>query len=135
MPSQEANLNVEVEIHDPGTAILAIGGELDIDTATFLHHHLANQFLHGRHHLVLDLSALQFVDSSGMNVLIKAAREAREGGGDLRLVAPAPAVRRLLELTGLSMMTPVHADIEEALGRTGGIPAQAPVPVRDGSSR
>ncbi|MFF8606808.1 STAS domain-containing protein [Streptomyces sp. NPDC015346] len=116
MPVREENLDVEVEVRDAVTAILTVGGELDIETATFLHHHVANQFLHGRRHLVLDLSALSFMDSSGLNVVIKGSREAREMGGDLHLVAPTPAVRRLLEITGLNVTTPIHADVDEALG-------------------
>ncbi|GGT78590.1 MULTISPECIES: STAS domain-containing protein [Streptomyces] len=115
MPVREENLDVEVKVCDAVTAILTVGGELDIETATFLHHHVANQFLHGRRHLVLDLSALSFMDSSGLNVVIKGAREAREMGGDLHLVAPTPAVRRLLEITGLNVTTPIHADVAEAL--------------------
>ncbi|MFF3327363.1 STAS domain-containing protein [Streptomyces sp. NPDC002889] len=115
MSRTETNLNIEVVVHDTDTAILTIGGELDIDTATSLHHHMANQFVHGRRHLVLDLSDLQFMDSSGLNVLIKAGREARDTAGDLHLASPTPAVRRLFEITGLSLATPVHTNVEEAL--------------------
>ncbi|MCX4513786.1 STAS domain-containing protein [Streptomyces sp. NBC_01619] len=115
MSLMEENLNVEVEIHDPVTAVVTIGGELDADTATLLHHHLANQFLHGRRNLVLDLSALEFMDSSGLNVLIKATRETRSTGGDLHLAAPTPAVAKLFDLTGLSLTTSVHRDVGAAL--------------------
>ncbi|MEU7033888.1 MULTISPECIES: STAS domain-containing protein [unclassified Streptomyces] len=119
MPEREVNLDVEVDIRDADTAVLSVGGELDIETATLLHHHLANQVLHGRRHLVLDLSSLAFMDSSGLNVLIRAARDAREAKGDLHLVAPTPAVRRILEITGLTMTTPLHADVAEALAAAG----------------
>ncbi|GAA3398572.1 STAS domain-containing protein [Streptomyces roseoviridis] len=119
MPVHEENLDIDVKVWDAETAILTVGGEMDVDTATFLHHHVANQFLHGRRHLVLDLSALSFMDSSGLNVVIKAVREARERGGDVHLVAPTPTVRRLLEITGLHVTTPLHADVEEALAAVG----------------
>ncbi|TLQ42979.1 STAS domain-containing protein [Streptomyces marianii] len=115
MSPMEQNLDVEVEIHDPGTALVTIRGELDVDTATLLHHHLANQALHGRRHLVLDLSAVGFMDSSGLNVLIRATREIRATGGDLHLAAPAPPVAKLFDLTGLSLTTAVHEDVEAAL--------------------
>ncbi|GFH37504.1 STAS domain-containing protein [Streptomyces pacificus] len=116
----EQNLDVEVEIHDPSTAVVTIQGELDVDTATLLHHHLANQALHGRRHLVLDLSAVGFMDSSGLNVLIRATREARALGGDLHLAAPAPQVARLFDLTGLSLTNAVHENVETALTTLGG---------------
>ncbi|MFE7775276.1 STAS domain-containing protein [Streptomyces sp. NPDC057445] len=115
MSPQDENLDVEVEIHDPATAIVTVRGELDVDTATLLHHHLANQFLHGRRHLVLELSALDFMDSSGLNVLIRATREARAANGDLHIAAPAPTVRKLFDITGLSLTTPIHSDVAEAL--------------------
>ncbi|MFE3323725.1 STAS domain-containing protein [Streptomyces sp. NPDC059176] len=115
MSPQGENLDVEVEVHDPGTAIVTVRGELDVDTATFLHHHLANQFLHGRRHLVLELSALDFMDSSGLNVLIRITREARAAQGDLHVAAPTPTVRKLFDLTGLSLATPLHTDVEAAL--------------------
>ncbi|MER7515522.1 STAS domain-containing protein [Streptomyces sp. NPDC126499] len=115
MPLHEENLDIDVTVWDDVTAVLTVGGEMDVDTATFVHHHVANQFLHGRRHLVLDLSALSFMDSSGLNVVIKAVREARERGGDVHLVAPTPAVRRLLEITGLTVTTPIHETIDEAL--------------------
>ncbi|MEV6653657.1 STAS domain-containing protein [Streptomyces sp. NPDC051219] len=115
MSPNAENLNIEVRIHDARTAVLTIGGELDLDTATLLHTHLANQIHHGRHRLVLDLSALDFMDSSGLNVLIKAARETRQNEGDLHLAAPTPAVHRLLEITGMSAATPIHASVTDAL--------------------
>lgn len=111
----ETNLNIEVVVHDADTAVLTIGGELDCETATSLHHYMANQFRHGRRHLVLDLSDLKFMDSSGLNVLIKAGREARSTEGDLHLAAPTPAVRRVFEITGLSLTMPIHANVDEAL--------------------
>ncbi|MEU2156208.1 STAS domain-containing protein [Streptomyces sp. NPDC019396] len=115
MSQREQNLDVEVEIHDAVTAIARIRGELDVDTATLLHHHLANQFLHGRRHLVLELSALDFMDSSGLNVMIRTTREARAAGGDVHISAPTPLVRKLFDITGLSLTTAVHADTDAAL--------------------
>jgi stage II sporulation protein AA (anti-sigma F factor antagonist) len=119
MTEREVNLDVDVEIRAADTAVVSVGGELDIETATQLHHHLAGQLLQGRRHLVLDLSSLDFMDSSGLNILIRAARDAREAEGDLHLVAPTPAVRRILEITGLTMTTPLHADVAEALVAAG----------------
>ncbi|MEU2157614.1 STAS domain-containing protein [Streptomyces sp. NPDC019396] len=90
-------------------------GELDLDTAMILHHHPANQALHGRCHLAPDLSAVDFTDSSGLNVLIRATRETRATGGDLHLAAPTPPVAKLFDLTALSLTTDVHKDVEAAL--------------------
>ncbi|MFD8205813.1 STAS domain-containing protein [Streptomyces sp. NPDC059695] len=120
MPDQEQNLDVDVEVRDARTAVLAIGGELDMETAGRLDHHLSEQFGQGRHHLVLDLSALGFMDSSGLNVLIRSVHRAREHGGDLYLAAPTSAVRRILEITGVTMTIPPHDGVAEALAAAGG---------------
>ncbi|WP_432004001.1 STAS domain-containing protein [Streptomyces sioyaensis] len=108
-------LSVEVSVIDPQVAVVAVQGELDTETGTVLHHQLANQLVHGRQHLVVDLRAVPFMDSSGLSVLIRAGNDARRVEGSLRLAAVSPEVLRLLDLTGISVTMPVHASPEEAL--------------------
>ncbi|MFI8825685.1 STAS domain-containing protein [Streptomyces sp. NPDC053431] len=120
MSERELNLDVDVTVRDARTAVLSVGGELDMETADRLEDHLTEQLRQGRSHLVLDLSALGFMDSSGLNVLIRAFQKAREIGGDLYLAAPTPAVRRILEITGVTTTTPPHADLAEALAAADG---------------
>ncbi|MEV5974726.1 STAS domain-containing protein [Streptomyces sp. NPDC051921] len=115
MSEREPNLNVDVTIPDTGTAVLSVGGELDMETAHLLEAHLTDLIRQGRARLVLDLSALGFMDSSGLNVLIRAVHQARAHGGDLYLAAPTPAVRRILEITGVTTTIPPHAGVAEAL--------------------
>ncbi|MFI8257655.1 STAS domain-containing protein [Streptomyces filamentosus] len=120
MSEREQNLDVDVEIRDGRTAVLTVAGELDMETADRLHELLAEQFGQGRHRLVLDLSALGFMDSSGLNVLIQAVNRARESDGDLYLAAPTPAVRRILEITGVMATIPAHDAVADALAAAGG---------------
>ncbi|MFE2225436.1 STAS domain-containing protein [Streptomyces kronopolitis] len=108
-------LSVEVSVIDPQVAVVVVQGDLDAETGTMLHHQLANQLVHGRQHLVLDLRAVPFMDSSGLNVLIRACNDTKRVDGSLRLAAVSPVVLRLLDLTGLSVSMPVHASPEEAL--------------------
>ena len=51
--------------------------------------------------LGVDMTGVEFCDSTGMNVLLAAQRRAREDGGDLQLAAPRSAVRKVLQVTGL----------------------------------
>ncbi|TXC98482.1 STAS domain-containing protein [Streptomyces sp. ISID311] len=108
-------LSVEVSVIDLQVAVVVVQGELDTQTGTLLHHQLANQLVHGRQHLVLDLRAVPFMDSSGLSVLIRAGNDTKRVEGSLRLAAASPEVRRLLDLTGISVSMPVHASPEEAL--------------------
>ncbi|MEV8625255.1 STAS domain-containing protein [Streptomyces sp. NBC_01268] len=119
MSEREPNLDVGVTIRDAGTAVLALAGELDMETAPLLQDDLSEQLRQGRAHLVLDLSALGFMDSSGLNVLIRAVHKARALGGDVYLAAPTSAVRRILEITGVTTTIPPHPDLAAALAAAG----------------
>ncbi|MFF7408230.1 STAS domain-containing protein [Streptomyces lydicus] len=127
-------LNVEVTVVDPEVAVVAVQGDLDADTGTYLHHQLANQLVHGRRHLVLDLRAVPFMDSSGLGIIIRAINDTKRVDGSVRLAALSPALRRLLDLTGISVTTPVHADPDEALAAIPRTPAHAAAEPEGGAS-
>ncbi|GGX85258.1 STAS domain-containing protein [Streptomyces fructofermentans] len=108
-------LSVEVTLPREDIALFTVAGYLDVDTSTELRHHLANQFHHGRRHFLLDLSAVPFMDSSGMNIIVRAYQQARESGGSVHIIAPVPAVQRILDLTGVSITVPISGTVEESL--------------------
>ncbi|MET9445414.1 STAS domain-containing protein [Streptomyces sp. NPDC006610] len=115
MPTAQNPLSVDVTLPREDVVLVAVDGYLDHDTATEFRHHLANQLHHGRHHFVLDLSAVPFMDSSGMNIILRIYQEARRTGGTVQVLTPTPAVRRVLDLTGVSITVPVCGSLEEAL--------------------
>jgi stage II sporulation protein AA (anti-sigma F factor antagonist) len=108
-------LSVEVSLPREDVALITVQGYLDADTATEFQHHLANQLHHGRRHFLLDLSEVPFMDSSGMNIILRVYQEARELPGSVHIISPTPAVRRILDLTGVSITVPVSESTEEAL--------------------
>ncbi|MET7454672.1 STAS domain-containing protein [Streptomyces sp. NPDC005574] len=108
-------LSVEVTLPREDVAQVTVTGYLDVDTATEFQHHLANQLHHGRRHFLLDLSGVPFMDSSGMNIILRVYQEARGLPGSVHIIAPAPAVRRILDLTGVSITVPVSDSVEDAL--------------------
>jgi len=79
-----------------------VRGELDMSTAGALREPLLELAQHGAVHVTVDLSALSFVDSTGLSVLVTGLKRLRSQGGDLALRAPTPATRRVLEITGLT---------------------------------
>jgi anti-sigma B factor antagonist len=91
--------------------VVALSGEIDLYTAPRLQSQLASQ-LNVDHpvRLVVDMSGVDFCDSTGMNVLLAALRRARERGGDLVLAGPRPAVRKILQVTGLESVFTVLDD-------------------------
>lgn len=115
-------LSVEVTLPREDVALIVVEGYLDIDTATEFQHHLANQLHHGRKHFLIDLAGVPFMDSSGMNIVLRIYQEVREISGSVHILSPTPAVRRVLDLTGVSITVPVSGSLDEALGRVDAAP-------------
>ncbi|MCY0951384.1 STAS domain-containing protein [Streptomyces sp. H27-S2] len=92
---------VETEIRD-GVIVVRPAGELDVDQAPALRTALLGALAYqgGPADVVVDLSGVDFCDSSGLNVLIRAMLVARESGRGLSLAAPCTQVARLLAVTG-----------------------------------
>ncbi len=96
---------------------MSVAGEIDLYTAPRLHGELATVLAGpGPAMIVVDMSQVEFCDSTGMNVLLAAHRRAREGGGDLQLAGPRPAVRKVLQLTGLETVFTVLDDTATMAG-------------------
>ncbi|MFF4212094.1 anti-sigma factor antagonist [Streptomyces sp. NPDC001796] len=119
MSAEQTPLSIDVTMPREDVALVTVKGFLDVDTATELHHHLANQMHHGRQHLLLDLSEVPFMDSSGINIILNAYKETRQVGGSIGLIDPAPAVQRILDLTGVSLTVPSYKTVQDALDDTG----------------
>jgi anti-sigma B factor antagonist len=66
--------------------------------------------------IIIDLAGLEFIDSSGVAALVLGRRQARQAGGDLLMAAPQQQVLRVLTLTRLIDVFPVHASVAEAVG-------------------
>jgi anti-sigma B factor antagonist len=84
-------------------AIVIVSGEIDLYTAPRLHSELAAVIASAApaSRVIIDLSGVEFCDSTGMNVLLSCLRQVQERGGELELAAPRPAVRKILQVTGL----------------------------------
>src|SRR5919109_5024628 len=97
---RQVELNVSTSSQG-GHAVVTASGELDLYTAPQLQTALAALLREHVDRVVVDLSGIEFCDSTGMNVLLSAMKRLKERGGTLELAAPRPAVRRILEVTGL----------------------------------
>jgi len=97
-----------------GCVVVAAHGEIDLDTAVGLHQAVQTA-LRLSPHLVVDLTQVNFIDSSGLGVLVGARRKATALSGSVSLVHPPPAVQRILIGTRLQQSFPTFASLEEAL--------------------
>src|ERR1700726_2807811 len=93
-----------------GYAVVALRGELDLADAAVVAAELT-QIAAREPRIIVDLAGLEFIDSSGVAALARGRRLARHAGGDLLLAAPRHQVLRVLTLTRLIDVFPVHASV------------------------
>ena len=102
-------------------AIVTLRGELDAHDAVRLRELFAGAVdaLSGARapRLVLDLSGLEFLDSTALGTMIGALRRVREAGGEMAVVLPETTARRIFEVTGLDAVLDVRSTLETALER------------------
>ena len=90
-------------------ATVRVAGELDVACEDYLERVLRPLEEHASR-IVLDLTALAFIDSTGLRLLLGAAERARNAGVHLEILAGTGHVRRTLELTGLHRVLPIADD-------------------------
>src|SRR6516165_9623721 len=99
--------------HEPGYAIVTVGGEIDIATVTQFREGLVKMAISGQP-LVADLDRVSFIDSAGLSALVGAANRAAAYGSSLHVVCAQPKIRQLFRLTGLDHRIPLARTLDEA---------------------
>ncbi|MFN3601973.1 MAG: STAS domain-containing protein [Dietzia sp.] len=103
------------EIREAGTAVVVQPtGRLNMVAAPGLRDQLRDLIEGGSRRVVVDLSATEFIDSSGLGALISGLKAARQAGGDLRIAAPNTQVRSVLKLTRLDRVLTAHESADAA---------------------
>lgn len=107
---------VSIRVNDSDAAVvLEVRGELDVSTAPVLREKLIEQFAADRACIVVDLTAVPFMDSTALGVLVGAQKRAAAKAGWLRLVAPHQRIKRVLTTTGLDRVMHVYDTVSGAL--------------------
>ena len=94
-------MKLQTALLDGGERLFSLAGRLDAASAPALQAALEEALADGETRLLVELSAIEFLDSTGLGILVGGLKAARKAGGDLRLVSPSPPVARLLRLTTL----------------------------------
>jgi anti-anti-sigma factor len=117
---------ITVERSEPGVVVISLEGEHDLSTAPALREQLEEVLREGAP-IVVSLSGAEFIDSSIIGVVLDVQRRAEEAGTGFAaaLEDGAPAVQRVLQITGLDSNLPVRGSEREAIetagaGREGG---------------
>jgi anti-sigma B factor antagonist len=99
----------------PSCALVTVAGECDITTAPLLLAALSTRIAGGGGLVVVDLSALRYLDAAGIHALLAARSALASRGRSLALASPQRIVSRMLELTRASHVIPVYRNVAEAL--------------------
>jgi anti-sigma B factor antagonist len=110
------DLVVRVDDHD-GWRVVRLHGDLDLATALALREQVIRVLTSGPPRVILDLEGVDFIDSTGLGVIVGLLKRARGLGGDLRLVCTRQAIHDLFELTSLDTALPLSATVDAAAAR------------------
>jgi anti-sigma B factor antagonist len=118
MSMTAAHLGI-LERHENGQLRLVLSGELDLASAPLLQDRLA-QLAAAQTPVRLDLSRLEFIDSTGLHALVRATKDAQTNGWRLHIdPATTPQVKRLFEIVGLEQLIPGYDSNGRGLSRGG----------------
>jgi anti-sigma B factor antagonist len=101
--------------------VLSVGGEVDVYTAPLLREKVSDLLeatptgSGAAHDLIIDLSGLAFIDSTGLGVLVAGRNQSLELGGALRLVCTQDRVLKLFRITGLDSVFDIYPTVDEAV--------------------
>ena len=106
---------MEISTSEPGSAlVLSLDGRLNMVAAPRLKTAIDDAVAAGKPRIVVDLSAVSFIDSSGLGALIAGLKKARQASGDLRIAGVNDQVGTVLRLTNLDRVLRTHESVEAA---------------------
>lgn len=97
--------------------VIEVGGEIDVYTAPKLREQLVDLVADGKYDLVVDMQRVDFLDSTGLGVLVGGLKRVRAHDGSLRLVCSQERILKIFRITGLTKVFPIHATLDEALAQ------------------
>lgn len=107
-----------------GLMVVAVEGEIDVDTADDVLDAVRLGFVSAGPALIADLTLVSFFGSTGISTLISAHELAEENGKKLHVVAPQRAVRRPLQVTGVADVLSLYDTVEEAVSALKPVPSE-----------
>jgi anti-sigma B factor antagonist len=110
-------MDQSVDLLEDGSAVLRLQGKLNMVSAPAVREAIVSLVSEGHPRVVVDLSGVPFLDSSGLGALIAGLKSTRQAGGDLRIASPTEQVRLVLQLTNMERVLTPYATAEEAFAR------------------
>lgn len=108
-------MHLQVSRSTVGAAtVIAAVGELDLHTAPELRTALSEATTEQVRLLVVDLTGVDFMDSTGLSTIVAAVAASRAYGGEVRVVAASEKITKVFVLTGVDQQVAIHTTLDEA---------------------
>ena len=108
----DLDLNVR---KDGDHSVLEVAGEIDVYTAPKLREQLIELVSDGSYDIVVDLEKVDFLDSTGLGVLVGGLKRVRNHDGSLQLVCTQEKILKIFRITGLTKVFPIHSSVGDAI--------------------
>lgn len=99
---------------ESGVPVIELEGEVDVYTAPQLKQQMIGLLEAGSRQVIIDLTKVEYFDSTALGVLIGGLKRMRERDGNLSLICPNPRIRRVFEITGLDKIFDIYNSVDEA---------------------
>jgi len=109
------HFELDDESPDGGAHVICVRGEIHVTTAPQFAEHLTSAIESGKTALVIDMSGVEFIDSTGLSVLLNGLRLIGQRRGHLALVCTNPTVLRLFQITNLDRTFDIFPDRDAAI--------------------
>jgi anti-sigma B factor antagonist len=113
---QECTVDLTITTREAeGRTVVSVAGEIDVYTAPRLREEITELVAAGTYDLVIDMSAVEFLDSTGLGVLVGGLKKVRAHEGSLQLVCNQDRLLKIFRITGLAKVFVIHDTAEAAL--------------------
>ena len=110
-------MDLSLQTHRIGErTVIAVGGEVDVYTAPMLRDKISDLVSAGDINLIVDMEKVEFLDSTGLGVLVGGLKKVRADGGSIQLICNQERLLKIFRITGLAKVFTIHATQDEALG-------------------
>jgi anti-sigma B factor antagonist len=106
---------VETKQLESGVAVVVISGRLALGGETEMLEAAVTKLVAQDHKsIILDITALEYVDSSGVGMLVSCLTKTRKAGGEMKVAGANPRIRRIFTMTGVETMMPLFDNVAAA---------------------
>ena len=111
-------MNLDLETSKKGdVAIISLRGEIDVYTAPRLRQALIDLVEGGSKDIVVDMDKVDFLDSTGLGVLVGGLKRVKSNDGEMKLVVTQDRIMKIFDITGLAKVFPMFGSLDEAVGQ------------------